>query len=200
MSRKRLDIIPTATSQLVPKLACSGVVLENSTERRNRLKLQYDKKAPAPFREFTEGKNGTLKPRPTNKTQRWIYGEVVEQPTPRSCVGKTTMGQVRRNHCQIRRAKAESANGYSTVMDQLEIASTYSEQEQERQPPNAVSTGETMPSTAGIESEDTLPATIEFGPRRSQSQRRRPSRLRLGHVKKNILTELVSETISSGDF
>ena len=68
MSRKRLDIIPTATSQLVPKLACSGVVLEDIKERRNRLKVQYDKKAPTPFREFTEGKNGTLKPRPTNKT------------------------------------------------------------------------------------------------------------------------------------
>ena len=82
MSRKRLDIIPTATSQLVPKLACSGVVLEDIKERRNRLKVQYDKKAPTPFREFTEGKS----------------------------VGKTAMGQVPRNHCQIRRAKAESAD------------------------------------------------------------------------------------------
>ena len=63
-------------------------------------------------------------------------------------------------------------------MDQLEIASTYSEQEQERQPPNAVSTGESMPSTPGIASEDTLPVMIECGPRRSQSQRRRPSRFR----------------------
>jgi len=178
MSRKRRDIIPTATSQLVPKLACCGVVLENNTERRNRSKVQYDKKALTPFRELTEGKNGTLKPHPTKKSQPWIYGEVVEQPIPRSFVGKTAMGQVRRNHCQIRRAKAESADGYSTVMDQLEIASTYSEQEQERQPPNAVSTGEIMPSTPGIESEDMLPATIECGPRRSQSQRRRPSRFR----------------------
>ena len=57
MSRKRRDIIPTATSQLVPKLAYSGVVQENI---------------------------------------------------------------------------AESADGYSTVMDHLEIASTYSEQERER--------------------------------------------------------------------
>ena len=88
------------------------------------------------------------------------------------------MGQVHRNDCQIRRAKADSADGYSTVMDHLEIASTYSKQEQERQPPNADSTGETMPSTPGIESEDTLPATIECGPRRSQSELRRPSRFR----------------------
>ena len=87
-----------------------------------------------------------LKPRPTNRSQPWIHGEVVEKPTQRSCVVKTTIGSVRRDHCQITREKAELADGYSTVMDQLEIASTHSEQEQERQPPNADSTGETMPS------------------------------------------------------
>ena len=99
-------------------------------------------------------------------------------PTPRSCVVKTAMEPVRRNHCQIRRAKAEPADGDSAVMYQLKIASTYSEQEQERQPPNADSTGETMPSTPGIESEDTLAATIGCGPRRSQRERRLPSRFR----------------------
>ena len=88
------------------------------------------------------------------------------------------MGPVRRNHCQIRRAKTGPADGYSTVIGQLEIASTQSAQELERQPPNAKSTGETMPSTPKIESEDTLPATIECGLRRSQHERRRPSRFR----------------------
>ena len=39
-----------------------------------------------------------------------------------------------------------SASWYSTVMDQLESASTQSEQEQKRQPPNADSTEETMPT------------------------------------------------------
>ena len=67
---------------------------------------------------------------------------------------KTAMGPVRHNHCQIRTAKAEPADGYSTVMDQVEIASTHSEEAQERQSPNADSTGETMPSTPRIESED----------------------------------------------
>ena len=44
MSRKRRDIIPTATSQFVPKLACPGVVHGNIAERRNRSKVQYDKR------------------------------------------------------------------------------------------------------------------------------------------------------------
>ena len=138
MSRKLRDIIPIATSQLVPKL--------QHCRKRNRSKVQKDKKALTPLREFTEGEKVYLKPRPTNRYQPWIHGEVVEKPTPRSCVVKTAIGPVRHNHCQIRRAKAEPADGYSTVMDQLEIASTHSEQEQERQPPNADSTGETMPS------------------------------------------------------
>ena len=88
------------------------------------------------------------------------------------------MGPVRRNHCQIRRAKTDPADGYSTVIDHLEIASTHSAQELDRQPPSPESTAETMPSTPGIESEDTLPATVECGPRRSQGERRRPSRFR----------------------
>ena len=133
MSRKLQDIIPTATSQFVPKLACPRVVQENIAERRNRSKVQYDKKALTPLREFTEGEKLYLKPHPTNRCQPWIHGEVVEKPTPRSCVVKTAMGLVRHNHCHIRTAKAEPADGYSTVMDQLEIASTHSEEAQERQ-------------------------------------------------------------------
>ena len=44
MSRKRRDIIPTATSQLLAKLACPGVVHENIAERRNRSKVQNNKR------------------------------------------------------------------------------------------------------------------------------------------------------------
>ena len=113
--------------------------------------MQHDKKALTPLKVFTEGEKVYLKPRPTNRSQPGIHGEVVEKPTPRSCVVKTVMGPVRRHRCQIRRVKAEPADGYSIVIDQLEIASTHSEQEQEIQPPNADSTRETMPSTPGIE-------------------------------------------------
>ena len=34
-------------------------------------------------------------------------------------VVKNALGPVRRNKCQIRRVKAEPADGYSTLMDQL---------------------------------------------------------------------------------
>ena len=67
MARKLWDTIPTATSQMVPKLAC--VVQENIAERRNWSKVQYDKKALTLLREFTEGEKVYLNPRPTNRSQ-----------------------------------------------------------------------------------------------------------------------------------
>ena len=69
-----------------------------------------------------------VKPRPTNKHQRWIYGEVIGRPAPRSCLVSTAMGPVRRNHAQIREAKAEPAVGnYDEKLDRLETASLPSE-------------------------------------------------------------------------
>ena len=45
-----------------------------------------------------------------------------------------------------------------------------------------------MPSTPGIESEDTLPATIECGPRRSQRKRRPPrNQLQNRNLKKPLI-------------
>ena len=38
------DIIPTATSQVVPKLGCPGVAQENIAEKRNRSKVQYERR------------------------------------------------------------------------------------------------------------------------------------------------------------
>ena len=46
------------------------------------------------------------------------------------------MGPVQRNHVQIRGARTEPAERKTIEMDQLEVASTQSEPEQERQPAN----------------------------------------------------------------
>ena len=64
MSRKLQDIIPTATSQLVLKLACPRVVQENIAERRNRLKVQYDKKALTCLESSQKGKKCISNPAP----------------------------------------------------------------------------------------------------------------------------------------
>lgn len=186
MSRKLRDVIPTAASQLLPQAASGQVVMRNIEERRARSKAHYDKRASGPLKPFAPGEKVFLKPRPTNKSQPWIYGEVIEQPTLRSCVIKTAMGPIRRNHAQIREARTEPAERHTTGMDQLEIASTHSEQEQERQPSDLeqMELESRLPREEGglrrphMESESTQSSADECGLRRSQRTRKRPSRFK----------------------
>jgi len=60
-----------------------------------------------PLREFSKGEKVYVKPRPTNRQQPWIFGEVIGKPAPKACLVNTPMGPVRRNHAQIREAKVE---------------------------------------------------------------------------------------------
>ena len=123
-----------------------------------------------------------------------MYGEVVEQATSRSCLVKTAMGPVRRNHVQIRGARTEPAERKTIEMDQLEVASTHSEQEQERQPANPSTHSEEeqegqpvnpeqMELQSGLrrshtELESPPPRADECGLRRSQRIRKLPSRFK----------------------
>ena len=65
--------MPSLSYQSALPKTCPSVVQENITESRNRSKVQYDKKAVTPLREFTEGEKVYLKPRPTNRSQPWIH-------------------------------------------------------------------------------------------------------------------------------
>ena len=127
MSRRLQDIIPTATSQLVPQTASPSLVQQNIAQRRRRSKNQYDKRASVPLRESSKGEKVYMKPRPTNKHQPWIYGEVIERPAPRSCLVSTTMGPVCRNHAQIREAKTEPVDNYDEGLNKFETVSLHSE-------------------------------------------------------------------------
>ena len=118
MSRKLRDVIPAATSQLLPQAASRQVVMRNIKERRARSKAHYDKRVSGPLKPFTPGEKVFVKPRPKNKSQPWMYREVVEQPTSGSCLVKTAMGPVRRNHVQIRGARMEPAERKTIEMDQ----------------------------------------------------------------------------------
>ena len=132
MSHKLPDVIPTAASQLLPQATSRQVVMRNNEERRVRSKAHYERRASGPLKPF--GDKVFLKPRPTNKSQPWIYGEVLERPTSRCCMIKTAMGCVRGNHAQIREIRTEPAKRQTIGMDQLEIVSAHSEPEQERPP------------------------------------------------------------------
>ena len=125
MSRKLRDVIPTAASPLFPQAASRQVVMRNIEERRVRSKVHYDRRASGPLKPFAPGEKVFPKLRPTNKSQPWIYGEVLERPTSRSCVINTAMGSVRQTHAQIREARTEPAERQTIGMGQLEIVSTH---------------------------------------------------------------------------
>ena len=158
MSRRLRDIIPTAPRQLAPHTVSPSLVQENISERRRRSKAQYDKRVSAPLAEFSEGDKVYVKPRPTKTHQPWIYGEVIVRPAPRSCLVSTAMGPVRRNHAQIREAKAEPVDNYDGRLDRFETASLPSE------------SGPIEETDQPVEQEPTPP------PRRSTRKRRLPSR------------------------
>ena len=93
-----------------------------------------------------------VKPRPTNKHQPWIYGEVIGRPTPMSCIVSTAVGP------EIREAKAEPIDNCDGRLDRFETASLPSE------------SGQTELTNQPLEQEPTPP------PRRSTRERRLPSR------------------------
>ena len=74
-------------------------------EGRQRSMAQFNKRVLQPLREFSMGKKVFVKPRPGNKHQPWIQGEVTGSPTLRSCTVNTSMGPVLKNHIQIRQSK-----------------------------------------------------------------------------------------------
>ena len=158
MSRRLRDIIPTAPRQLAPQTVSPSLVQENIAERRRRSKAQYDKRVSSPLAEFSKGEKVYVKPRPTKKHQPWIYGKVIGRPAPRSCLVSTAMGPVRRNHAQIREAKAEPADNYDGRLDRFETIS--------------------LPSESGPIEETDQPVEQEPTPqpRRSTRERRLPSR------------------------
>ena len=97
------------------------------------------------------------------------------------------MGPVRRNHVQIGGARTEPAERKAIEMDQLEVASRNSEQEQERQPANPeqmkLQSGPSRADECALrrshtELESAAPRADECGLRRSQRIRKLPSRFR----------------------
>ena len=163
MSRRLKDIIPTTHHQLTPQAASPSLVHGDIAERRRRSMVQYKKRASQPLREFSKGEKVFVKPRPGNKHQPWIYGEVIGSTAPRSCTVNTSAGPVRRNHTQIREAKAEPEE---KLEDRLETVSLpESELTETDQPVEQEPTPQ-----SGQEPVSTL--------RRSMRQRRPPSRFR----------------------
>ena len=113
-------------------ITASYLLLRADLFRRQRCQVWYSKTlqigdekqrrstmtASAPLIEFSKGEKVYVKPRPTNRQQPWIFGEVIGKPAPRARVVNTHMGPVRRNHAQIREAKMPN---HLTVVTALKV-------------------------------------------------------------------------------
>ena len=94
VSKRLKVIIPTAQHQLTPQTAPPCLVRGDIAERRQRSMAQYNKRALQPLREFSKREKVFVKPRPGNRHQPWIYGEVIGRTGPRSCTVNTSTGPV----------------------------------------------------------------------------------------------------------
>ena len=65
-----------------------------------------------------------VKPRPGNKHQPWICGEVTGRTGPRSCNINTSTGPFRRKQTQIKEAKAEPEEKLEGGDERLETVSS----------------------------------------------------------------------------
>ena len=115
MSRRLKDIVSTAHHQLTSQTAFLCHVHGDIAERRRKPVAQYNKRASQPLREFSTGKKVFVKPRPDNKHQPWIYGEVIGSTALNSFTVNTSAGPVRRNHTQFREAKVEPEENWKTA-------------------------------------------------------------------------------------
>lgn len=79
-----------------------------------------------------------VKPRPGNKHHAWLYGEVIGK----FCTVNTSMGPVRKNHTQIREAKAEQEEKLEGGYERSEtVSSPESELKETDQPVEQERTG-----------------------------------------------------------
>ena len=102
MSRRTRTTVPTSTLLLKPEIVDSVAVKEVMTAQRQVTKLNYDKKAAPDLPVLTPGDYVYVKPPPNKHNTPWIYGRVIDNPSPRSYNIRTSNGVVRRNRTHLR--------------------------------------------------------------------------------------------------
>ena len=173
MLRKLRDIIPAIPPQLKPRSIDSSAVQEDIMKRREKSKIQYDRKASQTIKGFDKEDCVWVKPRQENKP--WIYGKVIEKPDERSCVVQTPVGLMRRNRKHIRKVKVNSQDGQTQINLDIEIISLpESEEEKIVEERNDESPGGKNPATLPEEEEQKNEGVSTL--RRSNRVRIRPDK------------------------
>ena len=165
MSRKLRDITVSIPQQLKPYPVSSTGVVNEIISRRNKSKEQYDKRASSqPLDTFSRNDQVYVKPNPKNKHKPWIFGEVVENRGQRSCVVNTSLGLIRRNHKQIRKAEVRPQELYKPKqgLDMLSL-------QEETVPPPTTVEPVSISSTAPAPMSSPISAPISPAPMSSPS-------------------------------
>ena len=101
MSCRTRTTLPTSTLLLKPKIVDSVAVKEEMTAQSKVTKLNYDKKAAPDLLVLTPGDYIYVKPSPNKHNTPWIYGQVIDSPSPRSYTIRTSNGVVRRDRTHV---------------------------------------------------------------------------------------------------
>ena len=104
MGRLTRSTLPLSEDLLKPEPADPLTVSPEITLSREASKAQYDKYALPPLMPLPLGSHANTKPRPSQRGAPWLYGQVIDNPSPRSYNIDTGNVILRRNRAQLRPA------------------------------------------------------------------------------------------------
>ena len=110
MGRRTLSTLPLSAELLKPEPPDPWTVCSEITCRKEASKPQYDKHARSSLLPVPLGSHVYAKPRPSQRGTPWIYGQVVDNPSPSSYSVDTGDFVLRRNRTQLQPAAPPQNN------------------------------------------------------------------------------------------
>ena len=104
MGRRTRSTLPLSEDLLKPEPADPLTISSEITLRREASKAQYDKYVHSPLMPLPLGSHAYAKSRPSQQGAPWLYGRVIDNPSPRSYNIDTGNVILRRNRAQLRPA------------------------------------------------------------------------------------------------
>ena len=101
LCRRTKSSLPVSESLLRPSVPPVTVVRDEHPDRRAKAKSYYDKTASKELTPLVPGQFVYRKPNDHHPGERWNFGEVLNEVTPRSYLIKTPDGLVRRNRSHL---------------------------------------------------------------------------------------------------
>ena len=104
MGRRTRSTIPILEDLLMPESPDPSAISTAIDRRRASTKAQYDKHTQPPLQQRQLGSYIYAKPRPSQRSAPWSFGQIVDAPAPRSYTIDTGSQILCRNRTQLRPA------------------------------------------------------------------------------------------------